>query len=231
MALTVTATQGGSGTFNGIALTVRALTGAAVTQNGATGSDSATLTAPQKSITPGATGSIIYGAVYNDAAATSFTPNGSTTFSQNVTFAGDGATFGTFRSLATTTALTPVTVGGSAPSGQPTGTLWWCAAEILASGTLAEDASSPAGVSTTSATTIATASFTPPAGSLLVAQVSCNYSGTGTLTMVVTDSTGRLTWTQLTGEALDMASVWVAQVPIDIPVARSNQAVMRSALW
>ena len=210
MSITVTATQGGTGTEGGIALQVKVLTGAAAIQNGATGSDGTTLTAGQKSITPNATGSYIYGAVTNGASSTAFTANGSTTFFQNVPDVANGDCFGTFRATSTTTLATPVTVGASAPSGQAAGTFNWCAAEILASGTLAEDASSPAGVSSTSATTVSTASFVPPAGSLLVAMVSSGYAGSGTLTMTV--SGGGLTWTQIASETTDLASVWIAQI-------------------
>ena len=233
MAITVTASQGGTGTFNGIALTVKVLLNAAATQNGATFSDTSTLTTPQHAITPNATGSWVYGAVYNDAAATAYTPNGSTTFSQNVTFAGDGCTFGTFRTTGTTTSGTPVTVGASAPT-EPTGTLSFALAEVLvmAGQSLAEDASSPAGANTTAATTVTTASFTPPGGSLLVAMVSNNYAGTGTLTMTVSDTSG-LSWSQAIGETIDSASVWLARVPPVPNKARAlnTQSVMRAALW
>ena len=146
----------------------------------------------------------------NENAATSFTAERRNTFSQNVVYTADGDTFGTFRYNGTTTASSAVTAGASAPT-ETSGLLFWAAAEILASGTLAEDASSPSAVSTTSATTLSTASFTPPAGSLIVAQVSSNYTGSGTLTMTV--SGGTLTWVQLAGETLNLASVWVAQVP------------------
>ena len=221
----VTATQGGTGTDNGIILTVKVVTGAlpAAFQDGATGNNSA-LTVPQQAVTPTATGSWIYGAVTNVAAATAFTANASTTFSQNVLYTGDGDTFGTFRSAGTTTASTPVTVGASAPS-EATTNLIWAAAEILASGTLAEDPSSPAPKNTTTATTISTASFTPPAGALIVAQVSNNGTGSGTLTMTV--SGGGLTWTQLAGETLNAASVWIAQVP---PAPAGLQSPVRAKI-
>ena len=56
MAITVTATQGGTGAQNGLALTVKVLTGAASTQNGTTGS-SAVTTTPDGSIDPAGSGS------------------------------------------------------------------------------------------------------------------------------------------------------------------------------
>jgi hypothetical protein len=224
MSLTVTASQGGTGTDDGIILTVKVLTGAlaAAAQNG-TQDASTSITTPQLAITPTATGSWVYGAVTNVAAATAFTANGSTTFSQNVLYAGDGDTFGTFRSTGTTTAATPVTVGASAPA-ETTGNLIWAAAEILAATTLAEDPSSPAGKNTTTATTISTASFSPPGGSLLVAVVSNNGTGSGTLTVTVSDTLD-LTWTQLANTTYDRASVWVAQVPASPAVQVPLQAV------
>src|SRR5262249_56133000 len=66
--------------------------------------------------------------------------------------------------------------------------------EILAAGTLAEDASGPAGASTTSAATVTTASFTPPPGSLLVAMTGTN-GGAGVVTMTISDSSG-LAWAE-----------------------------------
>src|SRR5260370_35673234 len=63
-------------------------------------------------------------------------------------------------------------VGASAPSvGGQTALV-----EILAAGTITEDASSPASASTTAAASVATASFTPPPGALLVAIVSADAS-------------------------------------------------------
>ncbi len=89
------------------------------------------------------------------------------------------------------------------------------AAEILpaVAGTpTVEDASGPAAASTTSGTSIATGSFTPPFGSLLIACVAANGS-TGSVTMGV--SGGGLTWTPL-AEAHNTsqlyAGVWVAQM-------------------
>ena len=145
MAITVTAAQGGTGTDNGIALTVKVLTSAALAsaQDGDTGS-SATLTTPGGSITPVGNGSIVYFAVTNVATDTAFTPAAGNTLTQDVLYASDGDTFATGRVTATTTEGTPVTAGASAPT-ESAGNLIWAAAEILASGTLTEDASSRPG--------------------------------------------------------------------------------------
>jgi len=92
-------------------------------------------------------------------------------------------------------------------------------AEILTSGTLAEDASGPAAVSVLgsgSTLTVTTASFSPPAGSLLVALVPSN-GGASQVTMTVTDNLGtHLNWheqvkTNVAGN--DYAGVWIADVP------------------
>jgi hypothetical protein len=89
------------------------------------------------------------------------------------------------------------------------------AAEILASGTIAEDASAPAVVSSNTLTALTTASFTPPDGSLIVVLIGSDGDGSGTTTMAVTD-TGGLTWTplaQANASNQEYAGVWVAQVP------------------
>ena len=102
MAITVTAVASGAHSVNGIALTVKVLTGAASVQNGASASNS-TANPPELAIAPVATGSWVYGAVSNVQAATSYTPAATTTFSANVPDATNGSTYGTFRSTATTT--------------------------------------------------------------------------------------------------------------------------------
>jgi hypothetical protein len=210
VSLTVTATRSGAGISGGMALAVKAVTGAAVTQNGAVAA-SETVTVPQLAITPAGNGSWVYGALLNGDAATAYTANGATTFGQNAADSTSGATYGAFRSTGTTTAATPVTLGGSAPS-EGSGYIYIALAEILAAGTLAEDSSSPAALSSSSASSLTTASFSPPAGALLVAMTSSDWSGSGSVTFTV--SGGGYTWVQLSGTGtVGLASVWVAQVP------------------
>lgn len=210
MAGTVTATASGGGSANGTGIDVRVLNNAASTQNGAT-AGSVTVTTPQQSITPNASGSWVYGAL-NQAGSGTFTPNGSTTFKLNASDTTDNDKLGTFRTTATTTGGTPVTAGATAPT-STAGLTAIALAEILAAGSMNEDASTPAAVNTT--TKIAsTASFSPPAGSLLVAIVSADYSGSGTVTMTITDTFGGLTWTPLIQEATaGYAGVWIARMP------------------
>ena len=116
--IVVTATQGGTGTENGITLTVKVLTGASTVQNGVTGSDSSTLTVPQKAITPGTTGSVIYGAVIDGGSDTALGVNAQSTSFQAISDTTNIDARGNFRATATTTNGTPVTVGTAPPPGR-----------------------------------------------------------------------------------------------------------------
>ena len=215
--LAVTAAQSGTGTSAGIALTVKVVTGASGT--GAT-AESVAVTTPELAITPSGTGSWVYGALVDGDATTAFTAAANTTFTQNQYWSADATTFATFRSTGTTTASTPVTLGATAPTGTA-GQLAIALLEIETSGTLAEDASSPAAAYTTTATTVSTASFAPPASALLVAMVSSDCSGTSgqSMTIAVSDSSG-LTWTRrVTGTitsgtgTFQVVTVWTATAP------------------
>ena len=221
--MTVTAASTGTGSEAGLALTVKVLTGQAASPIGTTG-NSGTLTAPQLAITPGFTGSWVYGAVCVSpgGGGATFTANGSTTFSYNAanTAAGSTWSFGTYRSTATTTASSPVTLGGTAPT-STAGQIGLAQCEIKAGAGLAEDASAPATAVTTAAATIATASFTPPPGSLLVAMAVAHATGTNgqASALSVSDSSG-LTWTKVAATVnaggtgtFEIAAVFTAQVP------------------
>ena len=235
----VTATQTGTGTHNGMALTVKVLNNALITITGPQyqssfavgaisakdigepgsgpgrcrpgrlragptgGGGSATVT-----ISPGYTGSWVYGAVNLTGAAVSWSPLTGTTFSENVADSTDSASYGTFRSTGTCTSGTPVTFGGT--SALP-GNGGVALAEIPPSGTLAEDASSPAAVATSSSTAVSTARFTPPMGALLVAMAATAGANIG---LTVADDNGMLPWTQITHWAggAGYAGVWAAVV-------------------
>jgi hypothetical protein len=207
-AMTVTATQGGS-TANGLALRVFVLTGAAsaAAQSGAsTNNQFLAATTWTQSITTTA-GSNVYGAAShfgsNDVATAS-----NATIVDDIADATNSERYVTFKALNVTSGATTrgftLGAGDTGPFAQ---------LEILAAGTLAEDASSPAVASTTSATTVTTASFTPPAGSLLVALVGSDGGATVT-TMTV--SGGGLTWVEKVKNnpsGGDYAGVWIADVP------------------
>ena len=203
---TVTATQGGAATA-GMAVVLKVVTGAALAQPGAVASVlSAT---PSDTLTPQASGSWVYGAIL-EAGTAALSELADTTFEQSVT--GNGLGYYALRSASATTGGTPATYGAS-------GTVHGISTvlcEILAAGTLAEDASSPAVSGFVNSEEFTTAAFTPPAGSLLVLMTSAN-GDTGTTTMSVTDTLGLgLTWTEqakANGSSSGYSGVWTAQIP------------------
>jgi hypothetical protein len=202
VAFTVKAQQGGN-TANGIAVVLKVVTGASASQPGTTGNAAAF----NISINPLATGSWIYGALLGGA--TGLSGESGTTFQQSV--ASSGLRYCQFRTTATTTASTPITVGST------TGTaLGIAATEILHQGTLAEDASAPAVSGFVNATSFTSAAFTPPFSSLLVLMASSNGAA-GTTTMAVTDTSGYgLTWVEqakANGGSAGYSGVWTAQMP------------------
>jgi hypothetical protein len=211
--MTVTATASGSQASAGTALSVRVLTGATTSQGGSVVHSEA-LATPALTITPAATGSVVYGAISNGLAQSFAQRDAATTIFQNVGDATTNEGYLTFRGTAATTAGQAVTLGASSPAAgsQMFGVL--AEIEAAAGKTIAEDPSSPAGVFA-QALSATTAGFTPPGGAVLVAIASVNYNnaGTPTVAVAVTDSTG-LTWTQVIGNSgaagQDLTSVWIA---------------------
>ena len=134
--------------------------------------------------------------------------NCSGTFGTNSTYVGVVATFYASVAPSYTVAGTPVTAGASNTGG--TGGV--VAAEIPAAPgmTVTEDTSGPPAVFTASATSVSTAHFTPPMGSLLVAMITA-AGGTG---VAVTDDNAMLAWVQLASWAAGYgyAGVWAAVV-------------------
>jgi hypothetical protein len=229
MSFTATATQGGSVAI-GTALLLKVITGQAASPIGQTAS--ATSTTPSQAITPNATGSWVYGA--NLGLTGTYTANGATTYEANNS--GGGLEYIRMRTAATTTAATPVTVGGTAGVNSISIALL----EILAGAGLAEDASSPAGAFLSNATAVSTAAFAPPAGSLLVAMVATNGGG-GATTVALTDSSGLgLTWAEAVrqnGAGNGYSGIWTALVlsaaaaiPAQ-PVVSPSLAAIQAASW
>jgi len=211
MSMTVTATQGGAA-YRGMLLRVKVLTGAAAaaSQTGATATSTAACNA---SITTTATGSVVYGGL--SSGNVSFTAEPSCTLFDNYQDTTNNESYGSFRTTSATGTPGAVTVGSSTSG---TGYTDIAAAEILPSGTITEDSSAPAVVTSDTATALTTASFTPPAGSLIVALIGTDGAASGSTdtTMTVTDTGGGLTWTQLAQAASPStcyAGVWIAQVP------------------
>ena len=212
--LTVTATAAYPAGTPGMALTVKALTGtasaAAITAGGAKQKVYALGTSgpPQASITPAATGSVVYGAVtenYGVTSGASFTANGSTSLTQNVADTTWNAVYGTLQSSGTTTAFSAVALGASAPA---SGYYTIALAEILAaSGSSITETASAAVNGTTpgdfagwAVAQSAVFRTAPASTDLLVAMVSANsnwgYNGGSNASVTVTDSSG-LVWTPL----------------------------------
>jgi len=214
-AITVTATQGGT-TANGLALRVMVLTGAAVLQNGGTASAT---NASSTSITTTQTGSRVYGAMVGPNAAS--TPNGITTQIDDIADAVNGMRYATFKATSLTGTPGATTIGDTNAGCQGVALF-----EVLTDSALWEDLSAPAVASTTSATAVTTASFTPPGDSLLVALVSSD-GGSGVTTMDVQG--GGLIWTQMAASnvtARDYVGVWIARVATpdpDDPVITATQ--------
>lgn len=206
-AITVTAAESGT-TFNGILLRLRVLTSVAASQAGAgTGTKSSgSSVALNAAIMTTVAGSQVYGAIAEVGGTTLVAAAGSTIV-DSVTDGANGAVYGTCRTTSATVTPGATTVGSSTvlPGGV-------AVLEVLPNGTITEDASSPAVVSTTAAPTITTASFTPPAGSLLVAMVSADAS---VATIITVSDSSSLIWTQQvvaqSAGAL-YAGVWTAQI-------------------
>src|SRR5258708_4160771 len=191
-----------------MALRVYVLTQAAATQNGGTSNTQFTaVTSFTQSVTTTQAGSRVYGvsAVFPNNSATAAAL---TTVADNIADATNNARYVTFKATSLTGTPGATTLGftvGTASAGP------FAQAEIKTAGTLTEDASGPAAVSTTGAGPVTTASFTPPAGALLVALVA---SGGGAAQTTFTVSGGGLTWTEQSvnnPSSGDYAGVWIAQ--------------------
>jgi hypothetical protein len=214
VAYQVTATEGAN-SVNGVLLRVKVLTGAAAAaaQTGATKiADTGTTPFYDQSITTTVTGSVVYGAMADGNTAFSMTADARTTLLDNFADNTQGCQYSTWRATSATGSPGATTLGATSPGGGEHGT--YAAAEILASGTITEDASSPAVATTTAATSVQSAAFTPPPGSLLVALVAHCSSGVSSIT--ITNNGGALTWVQRAYESTSGgtgAGVWIAQVP------------------
>ena len=224
MSIAVTATQGGS-VANGMALRVFVLTGTARTQNGATTNQQlTTATSFTQSITTTQAGSRVYG-VSSVFANNSATAAALTTVTDNIADSTNNARYVTFKAASLTGTPGPTTLGFTVASSSGP----FAQAEILSTGTLAEDASGPAAVLVTGATAATTANFAPPPGSLLIALVA-SHGGVSTETMTVT-SGGNLTWTELVKNdpaGGDYAGVWIAQVPVRTSYTFASGRIMWS---
>ena len=212
MAMTVTATQGGA-TANGIFSRVFVLTQAAdlASQTGAAVNFAFVSTQTwTRSITTTQTGSRVYGAAAHGSTVTDAAA-ALTTLVDSQADSGNSWQYVTFKATSLTGTPGATTLGFTF---SPTGSSGpFAMFEVKTGGTLTEDASAPAPVWLTNAITVTSASFTPPAGSLLVALVASNGGATVT-TMTVSDTGGPGGWVEKSvnnPSGNDYAGVWVAQ--------------------
>lgn len=209
MAMTVTASSSATGTV-GTSLKVMVLTGA--TESGGANNTGAGVSPGQVSVTPAFSHSLITDVILDYQSGTLFTAAANNTLTDNSALGSTGKAFADGDYSGTVTAGSAVTVGASAPASN-------CAIaayEVPASGgsTPAIDGSTPAVVQGGSASQT-TASFTPPAGAVLVALVS-QFVASGPQALSVTDSSG-LTWTSRasvpSAGGAAAVGIWTATVP------------------
>ena len=203
--ITVTAAQTINPDTTGTMLRVKVLTGTYALQPGGSavaGSGSQTV-----SVTTTRPGSRVYGTVLDNSESTGFTFNAASFGFDAIDDPGNNASYGSFRSAAATVSPGPVSLG---TTDSASGARVLAAVEILPWGTITEDASSPAVAFGASASTVTTAPFLPPAGSLLVAMV-CAESH---LAIRMALSTVGLAWTEQVAifPTQSYAGVWTAPV-------------------
>jgi hypothetical protein len=222
--MTVTATQTGA-TSAGMLLRVRVLDYAAATQNGGTATQTGAAS-HQATVTTTQTGSKVYCAMCLGAAGPMTAATG-TTLDDNYQDTANTQNYATGHATALTGTPGAITVGSSLPNGNGGS----CAvAEILQNGAIGDDGTAPPVVTSNTATSLTTATFTPSPGTLLVAMMGTHWAS-GVTTFTVTDSLG-LTWiplAQANGSSQGYAGIWVARVPGVQPPALSAVAGLATA--
>jgi hypothetical protein len=168
------------------------------------------------SITTTVTGSYVVGGINNNTNTTSFTASAGTTITDQYTNTPDGNQYAAFHTTSATGTPGATTVGSSTAFAGNYGVL---AVEILASGTIAFDASAPAALGANTGSSLTSASFTPPAGSLLVAVFTTDGGSTSQQVGSMSSSPG-LSWVEQANLSTGFATgagayigVWAAAVP------------------
>lgn len=242
MAMTVTATFTSNDFGDGCFLDLDVLTNAlpAASQTGATyGTASGGNDPGRANLTTTVAGSRVFG-VFGDPALNdaSPVPVAGTTVAANSSpvTGGNGITLISYRSSAATG--TPGSTSFGFASGVGAGTI--AMVEIKPAGTIGLDASvsSPTWADTGSGGSAVSPSFTPVAGSLLVASVAAD-ANSGHAATVLTVSGGGLAWTRLAFGASNLGmvcAVFIADVPAGGAAATPapvvpQAAVMQAANW
>ena len=221
-AYTVTATQSVN-TSAGMQLYVAVLTNASLAGTPATGTST---TAYDCSVTTTQVGSIVAGAIASLNSSSALTALANTTLTQY----SDTTNSTVYAGYTTSTTASPgaTTYGSSTAFNSFYGA---CGAEIIpaSGGSVAVDGSSPAAVTSVSATALTTASFTPPGGSLLVATVATDGNGSGAVTMTGSSSPV-LTWTQRVSVVSSVGGTFAYIGVLTAPVPAAAPSLLEDAL-
>jgi hypothetical protein len=224
MAFTVHVTQSGS-TAVGMAVYLSVLTGAGAAQPGSVGgSGTRSSTSLSQTLTPLGSGSFVYASILALGTSGTLSALGGQTMKYQPN--SGGLSYNTV-ALTGTTAGSNITIGATDTGSSA---ISISAVEILQAvgNTLTLDASSPGGA-VLGNTSMTTASFAPPAGSLLMASVGSN-GGSGIVSISVTDTSGLgLTWVEqeaqhATGNGY--TGIWTAFMPVSSTVRSPGVALM-----
>lgn len=170
----------------------------------------------QVSITPNASGGLVYSSTFFQSSSAPIAAGGNTAI-DNIQ-QGIIQCHGNYVSSSTTTAATAFTAGSGSSPTTPDGV---AALEVQKyGGSIATNASSPAVVNSSGATAGTTAAFSPPAGSKLILAMVTMGGNTGTTPAVsVSDSYG-LTWTEaVKSNTACYAGIWYAYTPASVAIA------------
>jgi hypothetical protein len=216
VAYTVTATQATHPSPYGMFFQLLVLVNAAMA---ATPAVNKSTTAYNTSVTTTMTGSYVFGVAETGENDTALTLESNCSTYSPFADSTNGNWYGCFQTTAATGTPGPTTVGYSTAFSNSVGCV---AAEVLASGgSLSVDATTPAVATSSTASALTTASFTPPGSSLLMAIVATNGNSSAQETLAISDnSSGALSWSAnwelLSGDINGYyyaMGIWTAQVP------------------
>lgn len=178
------------------------------------------------SLTPAYDNSLPIWGVCNYGGSTAFTAATGNTLTDDSTLGSTGHNAGDGYYSSSVSAGVAVTVGVSAPAQNTNMTAY----EVPPSSTIAIDSSTPAVA--TGSTGATSPTFSPPAGSVLVAVVAQYASGGSAVSPAISDSgLGGLTWTQrnsLNGSGASYTAIFTATVPSGTD-ANTSPSVIASA--
>lgn len=228
MVMQVTAQTPAGSSYDSVVLKLFVCTGVTETGGAVKTGQLAFVTPPEFTLTPAGNGSLVLAAISNVASGTeTWTPaaNNATSNTGGPTLHSAGWWYGHY--TGTTATGTPITLGCT----ETTNNFFvYGGIELLASGSPAIDASTPAPV--TGGVTFATSpQFSPPGSAVLVAVVLCN--GGSAQTFSVVDSSGLgLTWTQRSVQSVAFdgsAAIFTATLPSVIPPSPITQSASGQA--